>query len=123
MREIYVNEDFYTEYSGLIPQDELNRALRKASRHIDSLTFNRIVGRFDDLTEFQQETIRECCCELADFEYENGELIESVLSDYSINGVSMKFGENWNVSVESGVAIRKDIYDMLKQTGLCCRRL
>ena len=99
----------------------MSDSLKKASHHIDSLTYNRILGQgIDSITEFQQDTIKEVCCELADFEYENAEVIESVLQGYSINGVSMNFGNSWNVKVVSGVAIRSDIYQKLMQTGLCC---
>ena len=39
--------------------------------HIDTLTYNRIVGRdFENLTKFQQDIIKEVVCKLADFEYE-----------------------------------------------------
>lgn len=67
----YVTPDYYTDtYDGsVIPEDELERALKQASRHIDSLTYNRIVGRgFSSLTEYQQEIIREVVCMQADFE-------------------------------------------------------
>lgn len=104
--------------------EELEKALKKASRHVDTLTYNRIVGMgFHNLVPFQQAVIKEVCCELADFEIENEELINSVLQNYSINGVSMSFGDSWNIAVVNGVAIKKDIYELLKQTGLCCRSL
>lgn len=103
-----------------IPDEELEQRLRQASRHIDSLTFNRIIGKgFDNLTLFQQEIVKECTCELANFEYENEDAIQSVLQNYSINSVSMSFGSSWNVMVQSGVAIRRDTYNKLMQTGLC----
>lgn len=57
----YVRKEEYTEiYNGsVIPDEELEKALRQACRHIDSLTFNRIVAAgFDHLTAFQQETIK-----------------------------------------------------------------
>lgn len=98
--------------------------MKLASRHIDSLTYNRIVGRgIVNLTDFQRGIIQEVCCLLAEFEYENADLIESVLKSYTLNGVSMSFGDSWNVVVENGVAIRRDVYNMLCQTGLCNRRL
>ena len=98
--------------------------LRQASRHIDSLTYNRIVAAgFDNLTEFQKEIIREVCCRQAQFEVENADAISSILSSYSINGVSMQFGESWNVFTQHGVAMRRDVYSLLQQTGLCCRLL
>ena len=94
------------------------------SRHIDSLTFNRIVAAgFDSLTEFQQGIIKEVTCRQAAFEYQNADQITSILSSYAINGVSMQFGEGWMVSVENGVPILKTLYSMLQQTGLCCRVL
>ena len=45
--EPYATPEYYREaYGGsVISEDELEKALRQASRHIDSLTYNRIVGR------------------------------------------------------------------------------
>ena len=126
MYEPYVDEYYYKDvYQGdTIPDEQLSKALRQTSRHIDSLTYNRIVGRgFFNLTEFQQDAIKEVCCLQADFEHENKELIENVLSSYSINGVSMSFETGWNVHADKGIAIKKDVYSLLEQTGLCCRLL
>ena len=120
----YAAVEYYLDkYQGdIIPEEQLEKALKQASRHIDSLTYNRIVGRgFSDLTEFQQEVIKEVVCMQADFEYENADEINSVLSSYSINGVSMNFGSSWNVFTDKGVAMKRDVYTMLCQTGLCCR--
>lgn len=120
----YADQEYYlTVYKGTaIPEEELERALRQASRHIDSLTFNRIVGYgFQGLTGFQQELIREVVCQQAEFEYENADEINTVLSGYSINGVSAQFGNSWNVFLEKGVAMKRDVYALLCQTGLCCR--
>lgn len=126
MRGPYADEEYYREQYGgsAIPEDELGKALRKASRHIDALTYNRAAGRaFQSLTEYQQEALRECCCEMAEFEHENQDVIESVLQGYSINGVSMSFGANWNMEVRNGVAVRKECYERLKSTGLASRLL
>lgn len=123
MHQPYADAAYYKEVFGgnTIPADDLDKSLKTASRHIDSLTYNRIVGRgISSLTEFQQDIIKEVCCEMADFEYENADMIQSVLQNYSINGVSMTFGSSWNVKVQSGVAVRADTYDKLAQTGLCC---
>lgn len=80
------------------------------------------MGRgFSELTPFQQNIIREVVCLQADFEYENADEIGSILSGYSINGVSAQFGSSWNVYTDKGVAIRSDVYALLSQTGLCCR--
>ncbi len=120
----HVTPDYYKEtYKGsTVPEDELERALKQASRHIDSLTYNRIVGRgFSNLTEFQQEVIKEVVCLQADFEHENADEINTILSSYSINGVSAQFGSSWNVFMDKGVAMKRDVYAQLSQTGLCCR--
>ena len=109
----YVRKEEYTEiYNGsVIPDEELEKALRQACRHIDSLTFNRIVAAgFDHLTAFQQETIKEVVCLQADFEYENADEINTILSSYSINGVSAQFGSSWNVFMEKGIAMKRDVY-------------
>lgn len=120
----YATLEYYKEsYKGsIVPDDELEKALKQASRHMDSLTYNRIVGRgFSTLTEFQQEIIREVVCQQADFEHENADEINTILSSYSINGVSAQFGKSWNVFMDKGVAMKRDVYALLCQTGLCCR--
>lgn len=122
--DAYVNSQYYHEkYNGnIIPEEELAWRLRTASRHIDSLTYNRIVGQgFFNLTEFQQEIIRETVCLQADFEYENADMIDTVLSGYSLNGASVQFGASWNVYADKGIAMKKDVYAFLSQTGLCCK--
>lgn len=60
---------------------------------------------------------------MAEFEYENADVINSVLQSYSINGVTMNFGNSWNVNVENGIAVRWDVYEKLATTGLCSRTL
>ena len=122
--EPYVTPEYYiNEYGGrLIPGDDLEKTLRQASRHIDSLTYNRIVGQgFSRLTPFQQEVIQEVVCLQADFEYENADEISTVLQSYSINGVSVQLGSSWNLYTDKGVAMERDVYALLTQTGLCCR--
>ena len=119
----YATKQDYKEIIGenTISEDELERQLRTASRHIDSLTYNRIVGRgFSNLTQFQQDIVKEVCCTLAEFEYENDDVINSILSSYSINGVSMQINQSWNVFTDKGVVMKRDTYELLSQTGLCC---
>ena len=58
----YVTPEYYLDQyeGGIVPEEELAKALKQASRHIDSLTYNRIAGRgFSNLTSFQQELIRD----------------------------------------------------------------
>ncbi len=119
---LYADSIYYTDvYAGtVIPSNEVDKALKKASGHIDALTYNRIVGRgINALTEFQQNVIKECTCMIADFEYANEDVINSILSSYAINGVSMGFsGNGANVSVINGICIQKDTYSLLMSTGL-----
>ena len=111
--EPYATPEYYLKEYG---------ALIQASRHVDSLTFNRIVGRgFSALSSFQRDLIREVVCQQADFETENADEISTVLQGYSINGVSAQFGSSWNVVTDKGVAMRRDTYALLCQTGLCCQ--
>ena len=122
--EPYASKEYYqNEYQGsIVPEDKLLKALRQASRHIDSLTFTRIVGQgFSNLSRYQQELIREVTCQQADFETENADEIDTILQSYAINGVSAQFGSSWNVITEQGVAMKRDVYALLCQTGLCCR--
>lgn len=122
--EPYATPEYYTDtYGGtLILENDIERALQIASRHIDSLTYNRIVGRgFSSLTQFQRDIIQDVVCQQADFETENADEINSILSSYSINGVSAQFGSSWNVFTDKDVAMKRDLYALLCQTGLCCR--
>ena len=120
----YVDKKYYQEtYQGTqISTNDLDKTLLEASLHIDTLTFNRIVARkFENLTKFQQDIIKRVVCKLADFEYENKDLLNTPFSNYSINGVSMGFGEKWNLKIQNGIAIPKEDFCLLQQTGLTCR--
>ena len=105
---MYVDKKYYQNtYKGdVIPEDKFEEKIKEASMHIDTLTYNRIVRKkFDNLTEFQQSIIREVVCKLADFEYENADILKTPLSSYAINGIP------------------KDYYCLLAQTGLTCRNV
>lgn len=117
---MYLDPD---EYTGDIPEDELESALRNACRVVDSLTFNRIVkAGFENLTKFQQELVKDAVWLHADFAYDNAELLNSPLSSYSISGVSMSFDRSKIVTV-GGVTTTSEVYNLLMQTGLCYRGL
>ena len=111
------------EYKGGIPADEVEDYIKDACRAIDSLTFNRIVRKgFENLTEFQQDIIKEAVQKHIDFVYENAEMLESPLSSYSISGVSMSFDRSKIVTV-GGITTTGKVYNLLMQTGLCYRGL
>lgn len=118
VKKLYLEPD---EYMGSIPQDELENRLRKACCAVDGFTFNRIVKTgFENLTEFQQELVREAVRLHADFIYDNADLLESPLSAYSISGVSMSFDRSKIVTVNS-ITTTSEVYGILMQTGLCYR--
>lgn len=119
----YVTQEEYTAMGyDTLPSEDTTRYLTEASRQIDRLTFNRIVAKgFANLTEFQQDIIKQVVCEQANFLYDNADALASVLDSYSINGVSMKFGTGFNVITEGGLPIQSTTYALLEQTGLCCR--
>lgn len=122
---MYADKDYYNaNYGNITDENDLNVALKNASRHIDILTYNRIVGEgVSSLTPFQLEVVMNVCCELADFEVENKDLIDSVLSQYSINGTSMSFATSGNMKIVSGVVIPSSLYAYLRTTGLCNRNI
>ena len=123
---MYATVEYYKEtYKGNLDDADAEKALNKASRHIDTLTYNRIVGvGFDNLTEYQQGIIKECACLMADWETENADYIDSLMSSYSLNGASMSFtGNSASAVVTNGVAVSRDIYSHLQKCGLCVRTL
>ena len=122
--EPYIAPEYYRDvYKGeTIPQDQEEKYLLQASRHIDTLTYNRVVEcGFSTLSEFQKKVLAGVICKQAEFEYENREIFDMILKSYSINGVSMQFGDSWNVELQKGIPIRRDVYAELCQTGLCSR--
>ena len=123
---MYADYEYYsTEYKGTMPEEEAVKALKQASRHIDTLTYNRIAGdEFDCLTVFQQDIIKETACMMADFESANASMINSLINSYGINGANISFsGECANCQLVNGVVVQKDVYAYLSQTGLTCRSM
>ena len=121
----YLSPEEYKALGGdTIPAEVLDSALKRASHHIDALTFNRIekAGGIEMLTPFQQHLIMDAVREQAEFEYENADLITSPLNGYSINGVSMNFAtQSDRIITTAGVTTTRDIYELIRQTGLTYR--
>ncbi len=118
-------EYYHNTYGGKLPDEEAEKALKQASKHIDILTYRRIAGvGFDNLTQFQQETVKEVTCMIADFESANASMINSLINSYSINGASISFsGESANCQIVNGIIVQRDVYDTLSLTGLTCLSL
>lgn len=116
------NTDYSKCGNGTIPEDEVDKRLCDASNIIDGFTFNRIkqIGT-DKLTEFQIGLIKEANVNIADFYYENEDMLTSVLGSYSIYGIGLTIQEgSINIFVQDGMAISSYDYNLLKQTGLAC---
>ena len=123
---MYADLEYYKNtYCGKFPEEEAEKALKQASKHIDILTYRRIAGvGFENLTPFQQETVKEVACMMADFESANASMINSLINSYSINGASINFsGESANCQIVNGIIVQKDVYAYLSQTGLTCLSL
>lgn len=120
----YVDYAYYRDtYKGsVLTADNADRYLSRASFDANNLTFGRIESKgFDNLSDFRKDSIREAVCLQADFLAENSDMLETYLSQYSINGVSMQFGSSWNLHIESGVAMPESCYQILAGTGMCYR--
>lgn len=116
----YATEADYLSYYAVVPEN-FDAIAQKASRMIDTLTYNRIIGAgFDNLTDYQKETIIECCCEIIQFYDEYADMLDTVLKSYGINGVSMQFDYNAGICVKNGCIVRQITYSKLMSTGLCC---
>lgn len=117
---MYADYAYYIDvYNGGGTQGEMEPLLQRASDAVDALTFSRIVAvGWDKLTDFQRDLVRRACCLQADFLRENGDAVESALSSYSINGVSIQFGNVALYKVVGGVAIENQAYSLLLRTGL-----
>lgn len=117
----------YAEFTVLCPESEVDEeqfaALeRRAESDIDTLTFNRITATgFERLTDFQKERVRRSAALQVRFIADNAELLESPLSAYSISGVSMSFDRS-KIVVVGGATTTAQVYGLLLQTGLCCRK-
>lgn len=121
----YVDVDFYKEYSGLIDSDNLEKLLVKGSGLVDVLTDYHIqhdsglsyIDNFNKLNQRQQRIIKECVCELIDYQFENRESISTKYESYSINGLSIKMNDS-KLGKYNNIYISDDTYNKLYSTGL-----
>ncbi|MGM1047605.1 MAG: hypothetical protein ACQEXX_15830 [Bacillota bacterium] len=114
-------EDYELYGDGLIPTDQLEKALDRASDQIDRLTYNRIVAcGFDNLTPFQRTNVVKAVCQQTDFIYKYGDYLTMPLSGYSAGSTSMTFKA---VTGAGGVQTTEVVIDLLMPTGLSNRGL
>lgn len=116
---MYADYAAYVDNGGTAPEAEISPRLDQASRDVDAVTFSRIpaIG-FGRLTEFQRGLVVEACCIQADFLLENADAVDSSLSRYSINGVSMEFGNDALYQVVGGTPMSNAAMALLRRTGL-----
>ena len=122
---MYITYDDYINMGGTLLDEECaKKYIELASLDIDNLTFNRInkIG-FDNLTEFQKSTIKKVVMLQTDFRADNEDWLNSAISQYSINGVNINYGNSKTISVINGVFIPINTFSTLKQTGLCSLNL
>lgn len=118
----YATAAEYEQYGkSLIPVTELDKALSSASDQIDSLTYNRIVAcGFDNLTLFQQTSIKKAVCQQADFTNQYGDYLDAPLAGYSAGSISLSFK---SIEGAGGVRTTETVTSLLRATGLSDRRL
>lgn len=107
------------QYLPGVETDEI--ILERASDEVDALCYGRIrkLG-FDNLTAFQQEKVKKAVCYHAAFLLTYGELLDSPLNSYGINGVSMSFASD-RIVTQGGVTTTNAVMVQLRQSGLATR--
>lgn len=119
----YATINDFKELVPNVPADDavVGVKLEQASDEVDALCYGRIRKYgFEDLTEFQQEKVKKAVCYHAAFLCEYGEELQSPLTSYGINGVSMSFSKERTVA-QGGVTTSNMVMTQLRQSGLASR--
>jgi len=121
----YATPQDYEQYgAGLIPADQLEQTLSRASDQTDALTYNRIAARgFENLTPFQQKNVKKAVCRQADFLHQYGDMLTAPMTGFSAGSISWSFGESGFVQGAGGVATSQEVMGLLLPTGLANRGL
>lgn len=119
----YATPQDYKQYgTGLIPDDDLERALSRSSDQIDSLTYNRIVHRgFENLSDFQQTNIKKAVCLQADFMHQYGDYLTAPMSGFGAGSISWSFEKSGFLEGAGGVKTSQEVMGLLLPTGLANR--
>lgn len=114
---MYLTFEEYKELDGKIADEKtFEKFSKKCERYIDILTYNRIKS-IDNCSDFERGIIKEVMAEVCDFYYLNQDYLNSYLNSYSLNGVSMTFGNsNNNICTVNGVTLLRSTYDKLNLT-------
>ncbi len=115
---VYADATYYKTvfYGTIIPDENLERLLARASEKIDEATFNR--SRTLTLSEYEKEMLQKATCAEAEALQEYGEC-DADLASYSIGDVSLSFNSSNN---GSGLVSTK-AFKYLSRTRLMSRIL
>jgi hypothetical protein len=117
---LYATIEYYFENGyDSIDEENVEKYLKKASRNIDILTFNRI--DIDKVTEWEKEILAIATCEFANFLFENEDILNSTISSYSLNGVSISYDKIANTQTINNVTVPNSVMNLLNQTKYTCR--
>lgn len=101
--------------------EEMTPLLDGASDDVDALCFGRIrQAGIENLSDFQREKVKKAVCYHAAFLNAYGDEVDSPLSSYGINGVSMSFDAS-KVIQQGNVTTSPKAYSQLIQSGLAYR--
>lgn len=125
--KFYVDSGYYiNEFKGSkITDKEVEKYLKLSQEKIDSITYNRIVKiGFDNLTEFQQEKVKDAMCYQAEYIFENGFNNEdnNDISSYSVLDINITVKDTKNTKAKQE-NMSEIAYDLIHKTGLDCRIL
>lgn len=117
---IYVNESFYVENYLLGRKPVISAGFpfyaRQASQVIDQYTFGRLEGVTDP-----PESVKLCCCELAEAEYRREKLQKesSGKTSEKVGTYSVSFGSDQEAAAAAQKEQRNIVMKWLAATGLC----
>lgn len=113
---VYADATYYKDnwHGTVIPDEELDKYLMRASLKVDIATYNRTQD-FERLSEYEQNKVRQAVCAEAEAVYEYGEN-ETNIASYSIGDVSVSMGTGTSEVLTSAIAVQ-----YLNLTNLTCR--
>lgn len=113
----YADYQDYQEFSGeeaVIPTaSRFNKYSLKATQHINRYTFGNI--------KTPDNTVKMCCCELAEYLYSYDNLIKKGVTSESIGDLSVHYESSETITQLASREIREIIYNWLENTGLLYR--
>ena len=112
---VYTDATYYKDnwHGTVIPDEELDKYLMRASLKVDIATYNRTLD-FENLSEYEKNKVQQAVCAEAEAIYKYGEN-ESNVASYSIGDVSVSLNAGTS-ALTSAIAVQ-----YLNLTNLTCR--